>query len=273
MGGNVVRDGGNRVVYVHFHERAGAMKRAEMIMAGTQQLPLPFIHEAGDGDGGALPITVILYQPYPFRAAAFHEHGIALPAAIAHSVPKRQAEYFFGRLAARAALARLDLAGGQIGTGPSRQPLWPAGVAGSISHAGGYAAAVALPARHHEAIGIDIEAVVGADMREALLNTAIGAPELAVLLQLNSANTLEFLVTVVFSAKESFFKAAFPTVGYYFDFSAVTLTAFDQARRTLTFRIDQALSPRLHAGARFCVYYDLLDAHTVITHCGWRGWV
>ncbi|WFR78170.1 4'-phosphopantetheinyl transferase superfamily protein [Janthinobacterium rivuli] len=240
---------------------------------GLLPLPLPFIHQAEDGMAPALQITVLHFQPYPFQSAAFHAHDIALPAAIARSVPKRQAEYFFGRLAARAALARLGIADAQIGTGASRQPLWPAGVVGSISHGGGYAAAVALPAQRHEAIGIDIEAVVGAEMREALLSTAIGLPELALLHQLNSVNALEFLMTVVFSAKESFFKAAFPTVGYYFDFTAVTLTAFDEARRTLTFRINQTLSPRLHASARFSVDYDLLDAHTVITHCGWRGWV
>ncbi len=236
-------------------------------------LPRPFLHQAGDDLAPGPQISVIHFQPYPFCSTAFHEHGIALPATIARSVPKRQAEYFFGRLAARAALARLDIADAQIGIGASRQPLWPAGVVGSISHGGGYAAALALPAQQHEAAGIDIEAVVGAEMGEALLSTAISLPELSVLRQINSASTLEFLMTVVFSAKESFFKAAFPTVGYYFDFSAVTLSAFDEVRRSLTFCINQSLSPRLHASARFSVQYDLLDAHTVITHCGWRGWV
>ncbi|WP_244171285.1 hypothetical protein [Xanthomonas populi] len=79
---------------------------------------------------------------------------------MARSVRKRQAEYFFGRLAARQALQHqaLVVTGTYpyIATGSSREPIWPAQVIGSISHTNQLAAAAAASSgrSHHPADGV-----------------------------------------------------------------------------------------------------------------------
>ncbi|HWS28440.1 MAG TPA: 4'-phosphopantetheinyl transferase superfamily protein [Xanthomonadales bacterium] len=72
-------------------------------------------------------------------------------------LPRRR-EFLAGRLAAHAALAALGERGvvGRL----QRAPVWPQGCSGSISHANGWAVAVAASARHWQALGIDLEAPI-----------------------------------------------------------------------------------------------------------------
>lgn len=220
-------------------------------------------------DGGSAPLYLLPIDFHRFSPARFEAEEIACPPEIGRSVAKRQAEFFHGRLAARQALADFGLAGAQVGIGQSRQPVWPQGIIGSISHNGRYAAAVALPARAHGAIGIDLEAVIAPELRATLLDTAVAASELDLLLRLNTGLSPELLLTVVFSAKESFFKAAFPQVGRFFGFDAVALHAFDPVRRSFSLRVQESLSACLAPGTIHCGRFDMIDADTVCTSCHW----
>ena len=56
--------------------------------------------------------------------------------------PVRLAEFRHGRACARLALGRIGAGAHDIPVGASREPIWPTGVVGSISHAGTAAAAV-----------------------------------------------------------------------------------------------------------------------------------
>ncbi|HWS27500.1 MAG TPA: hypothetical protein VN259_13150, partial [Xanthomonadales bacterium] len=76
-------------------------------------------------------------------------------------LPRRR-EFLAGRLAAHAALTALGERGAVGRQG--RAPVWPQGCSGSISHANGCAVAVAASARHWQALGIDLEAPIKADV-------------------------------------------------------------------------------------------------------------
>jgi 4'-phosphopantetheinyl transferase EntD len=78
-------------------------------------------------------------------------------AAVAGAGPGRRAEFATGRACARAALARLGGPAAPIPRRPDRGPQWPAGFAGSITHCPGYRAAAAARTRDLRAIGIDAE--------------------------------------------------------------------------------------------------------------------
>jgi len=69
-------------------------------------------------------------------------------------VGKRINEFTHGRYCARTAMSMLDMSPAPIGKGANREPLWPTGVIGSITHTSTAAAAVVarvdrydLPAR------------------------------------------------------------------------------------------------------------------------------
>lgn len=219
--------------------------------------------------GGSATLCLLPYRVDQFDPSAFATHGLSCPPAIARSVAKRQAEYFHGRLAARQALSRYGMGHLEVGTDALRAPCWPPGIIGSISHNGKYAAAVVLRATEHGAIGIDIETVADADAAAALASVAVDATELAWLRSHADAVPLELLLTLVFSAKESFYKAAFPAVRRIFDFSAVRVSALDLQQGHLEFELREVLCPTLLPGMRRRVRLYRLDADTICTSCNW----
>ncbi|MDT3400980.1 4'-phosphopantetheinyl transferase family protein [Mucilaginibacter terrae] len=75
------------------------------------------------------------------------------------SAEKRRIDFSTGRYCARQALGMLINSKPAIMQGEGREPLWPNGVVGSISHSGKLAGAVAALQSNIMAIGVDIETV------------------------------------------------------------------------------------------------------------------
>ena len=233
----------------------------------------------------AVPAAVLIsYDVEAFDVAAFASHGIAMPTNIERSVKKRQAEFFMGRLAAGDAVRALMEVGRdqpspmdrllpswgpQIGTGASREPLWPDGMVGSISHAGRYAAAVAAGAPGLRGIGIDIECLIGAETRQSVEDTVLKPVEKALLHALVDEVSYEMLLTIAFSAKESFYKGSFATVGTFFDFDAVRITGVDAPNGTIHIVLERSLAPELPQGRPFTLHTGFIDATTVFTSFVW----
>jgi 4'-phosphopantetheinyl transferase EntD len=78
-------------------------------------------------------------------------------ALLGSAVQVRRDEFSTGRTCARRALIGLGVAPAPVLRGPHREPLWPAGVVGSITHCRGYAAAAVALRTRIAAIGIDAE--------------------------------------------------------------------------------------------------------------------
>lgn len=127
--------------------------------------------------------------------------------AVARAVAKRRREFAFGRACARRALG-MDVA---ILVGQGGAPVWPAGVAGSITHTDDYAAAAVV---RTGLIGIDVES----------LAHAAKVPDLLATVALPSERALP--AALVFSAKESVYKCLYPTERRFLEFKDVEL-AFD----------------------------------------------
>jgi 4'-phosphopantetheinyl transferase EntD len=136
-------------------------------------------------------------------------------AAVAGAVPHRQAEFAAGRQAARSALAALGHAPVALPMGPDRAPIWPAGIAGSISHASGLAVAVV---RQGAPLGIDIED--DAPLPEDLWPTLTSPEERAAF----PPGDIGRQVRRVFAAKEALFKAQAQGARAMFGFDAVRVT-------------------------------------------------
>jgi enterobactin synthetase component D len=209
------------------------------------------------------------YAAADFDNASFAEHGIAFPPALARAVRQRQAEYFHGRLCARAALAQIGLAGAGVGTGPAREPVWPAGAVGSITHSRTLAAALALPAGQVRGIGIDIEAHADEAALSAIANVVLDERELAFLRANGGALSEAVLMSVAFSAKESFYKAVYGVVGRFFDFSAVNIDVLDVERGEIGFTLTETLCPEWPRGGRWRAGFALLDTQHVLTGVQW----
>lgn len=149
-------------------------------------------------------------EPEPLHA---EEETLLHPRAIAD----RRRGFRLGRMAARKALRALGIVPVPVLRGANREPLWPGGVVGSITHAAGHAMAAVARSGNSGGIGIDLEHrsryfpglmdhIAFGEERTRLA----GLPD-----QERATAAME-----LFSAKESIYKAFFPRVQRFFGFAA-----------------------------------------------------
>jgi 4'-phosphopantetheinyl transferase EntD len=166
------------------------------------------------------------------RAPHFHVSGLwpEEETLIAGAVEKRRREFAAGRTCARLALQRLGMSPAAIGAGSHREPLFPAGISGSITHTREYCAAAVVRTGPVLSIGID------AEFNEPLENSVadlILSPD-----ERRMAHAFGNICSgdaLVFSIKEAFFKAVFPFCRQYLDFADVVVALSPTDR---TFRAD-----------------------------------
>jgi 4'-phosphopantetheinyl transferase EntD len=128
---------------------------------------------------------------------------------IAHAVVKRRVEFAAVRRCARKALQELGYPPVPILPGEQREPRWPDGVVGSMTHCAGYCAAAVARSGEVSALGIDAE--VHAALPEGVLDLISLESERALLAELTErVPGAVHWDRVLFSAKESVYKAWFP---------------------------------------------------------------
>jgi len=132
--------------------------------------------------------------------------------------PRRLLEFTAGRTCAHEALALIGSPSHGVPIGPQREPVWPRGVVGSISHSGDLAVAAVAPATLLHAIGIDIEPALPLDAD--LLGRICRPAELA---RLRRGPDTALRAKLVFSAKESVYKCLWPTTRQFLEFSDVEI--------------------------------------------------
>lgn len=146
---------------------------------------------------------------------------------VCDAVPKRRREFTAGREAAREALRKAGCPGVVIGSDSCGAPQWPPGYMGSISHADGLAIAVAASAQNIGAIGIDLE--VSDSVHEGLWEQVLHSEEVRNLLEFPKAERARW-ATVLFSAKEAFYKFQYPLTNAWLGFKDVKVSVNPQSR-------------------------------------------
>jgi 4'-phosphopantetheinyl transferase EntD len=168
---------------------------------------------------GLFPADVVAFESEVVNGTyALHP---AEAAYVSHAAPGRVAEYAAGRACARAALAQLEVPDFPVHVGPQREPIWPPGFTGSITHTGSYCGVVVAKTTAFKAVGIDAEARGALD--PDLWSQVITPKERCWLLSLPRSRGLE-MSTVIFSAKEAFFKCQYQLTRRYAGFLDVDVT-------------------------------------------------
>lgn len=144
-----------------------------------------------------------------------------LPETLRAAVPKRQNEYLAGRRCAAKALRTAGLP--EVVGQKDRAPVWPMGCVGSISHSD--TRAVAVVSQTHAGLGVDVERLMtlaqASDIQALILTDAEAALRPA-------AMTFESFLTLIFSAKESVYKALsahLPQMPAFLDVTLLALTS------------------------------------------------
>jgi 4'-phosphopantetheinyl transferase EntD len=140
---------------------------------------------------------------------------------LSRAAPKRIQEFAAGRACARAALSDLGYAGTALLMGTDRVPLWPAGATGSITHTDTFCAAVVAPNRQIRALGLDAEPAQS--VKPDLWRRILTAQELALLDAQNEQSALA-TATLIFSAKEAFYKCQYTLTREWLGFADISVT-------------------------------------------------
>lgn len=124
---------------------------------------------------------------------------------------KRRAEYSAGRNCARRLLVAMHADPVALLSGDYRQPLWPAGFVGSISHADEICAVALARSTEIDSLGIDVE--VFEELDDAVTDLVLTRAE-----QRATRYEQKWVRKLIFSIKESNYKCCYHRVRAFIDF-------------------------------------------------------
>ncbi len=252
----------NRIdVARRLREAKGAMTLPAQHLSSLETRSDEFLMDVVAMDIGSATATAVIarFDQSRFEDGLFTTLDVDRPDRLDRAVEKRKAEYLAGRAVAMAALASTGHASTQIATGPNREPIWPAGVAGSITHSKGRCAAIVTD-QPGTLAGVDIEDIAEGFSLDAIFKVAL-QPEETRLIRESDAQALT--ATLVFSAKETLYKALFPAVKQFFGFDHAELHCAP-SETILRLRLNKSLKNMVTAGTVFDIGYRQLD-RSVIT--------
>jgi 4'-phosphopantetheinyl transferase EntD len=142
-------------------------------------------------------------------------------AVVRTACPRRRAEFTAGRRCAREALAGLGLPAAPVLAGRAGEPLWPAGVTGSITHCPGYRACAV--ARAADVAGLGIDAEPDAALPAGLIESLACAAERVRIGRLGAQAPVVSWDRLLFSAKEAVAKLWYPLTGRWPGFGELTV--------------------------------------------------
>ncbi|MCZ1006306.1 4'-phosphopantetheinyl transferase family protein [Streptomyces lydicus] len=166
----------------------------------SELLPPPIETAEAFGDFEPLP------QLFPQEAAL-----------VERAVAKRRGEFATVRACAREALARLGHEPVPILPGERGAPRWPDGLVGSMTHCQGYRAAALARATDMATVGVDAEPN-GPLPGNGVTETVLRPTERAHVAQLAADRSDVHWGRLIFSAKESVYKAWFPLTHRWLQF-------------------------------------------------------
>lgn len=204
------------------------------------------------------------FNPDEFDPVFYRLSGINDPFVQQKVSRKRQAEFLAGRIAAQAALAMLGISPEyqSVGINKHHAPVWPKGITGSISHHHTAAYAVVAATSQYSAIGVDAEQWLSTKVAGSTQDLIINTEEKALLH--HPVLLPEQVLTLIFSAKESLYKALHPKVRQYFDFLDARILAINIDKQNFVIQLNKSLNFQFYQGKQFIGKF-LLDKHEVIT--------
>jgi 4'-phosphopantetheinyl transferase EntD len=179
---------------------------------------------------------------------------------VSRAVDQRRREFTTVRACARLALAQLDIPPVPIVPNSRGDPAWPQGIVGSMTHCSGYRGSAVARASEVATLGIDAEQ--HAPLPSGVLDLISLSMEREMICRLGHLRPDVCWDRLLFSAKESVYKAWFPLEQRWLGFEDAVVT-MDPATCSFTVRLrapeGQAVRPALAAlQGRWLIRYGLV---------------
>lgn len=230
-------------------------------------LPLPassFIRAAGSLVASSPAIAWCQFDQACWQETLHQQWHLPLPATLQGAVLKRKAEFLASRWLVQQQLEQWGIANFLLRNAADRSPIWPPGIQASLSHSHGWVVMAATQAPL--CVGIDVEEVMTDKIARETAEMLMSPAEHALLTGL----PLPFAqaATLLFSLKESVYKALWPQLHQPMEFHQAVLTALDLHHHQASLRLTHAFSPaftqQTPLQARFWLQPDRVI--TLLTH-------
>tara|TARA_B100001094_G_C18194708_1_gene809872 strand:- start:1690 stop:2403 length:714 start_codon:yes stop_codon:yes gene_type:complete len=160
--------------------------------------------------------------------------------------PSKQAEFSAGRQLAEYALKHQGSVITSLTYQEQQAPLWPQGYLGSISHKSDRCV-VCLTSDVKTYLGIDLELWFNEDKAQNIAPRILTTTEHQFATQIDLAR----LCCLIFSAKETLYKALYPKVQQFFGFQDASIVELDLEHQSYQIQILRTLSPEITQGIIF----------------------
>lgn len=168
---------------------------------------------------------------------------------------KRQAEFLGGRLCVARSLRAMEVNTEFPLPMKERLPVWPSNVIGSISHCPSLAVAVTAFRKAYITLGIDVETLINTPSAQDIKALVCNPQELSLI---NSSHLSgNQLLTLIFSAKETLFKALWPITRRHVDFFSAELTSLDE--QAVCLRLTQNWNKQWNTGTEILIPYAWVE--------------
>jgi len=148
---------------------------------------------------------------------------------VAKASPKRQREFSCGRYFGHQLLGKMGYRDFIIGRDKKGCPIWPEALAGSISHTSHYCVAIVAEKDSVVSVGIDLEE--SGRLKKALWPKLFTATETSTLDSIKKPDEQMRHAAIVFSAKEAFYKCAYPVNNQSYDFTEIEINLDVDSRK------------------------------------------
>jgi enterobactin synthetase component D len=169
----------------------------------------------------------------------------------------RKIDFSTGRYCARKVLETFGKSDVPLLIGSNREPLWPEGYIGSISHSKNLCGAIAGKLDQFRSLGLDIEEL--SRIQPNIINH-VCTPDESLFLQQFDAQTQLHYTTLTFAMKEAFYKFQFPITRQYVGFQQVEI---DPSSPQIEFKIKHPEIARNLAEIKMKASYCTTNEHIV----------
>ncbi|WP_343553765.1 4'-phosphopantetheinyl transferase superfamily protein [Pantoea sp.] len=223
----------------------------------------PFIRAAGI-TLDSLPIAWCKFDQNQWHAELHQHWQMPLSLALQSAVTKRKAEHLASRWLAQQRMAQLGLPDFVLRNAPDRSPLWPAGIQGSLSHSRDCVVLVATT--ESLCVGVDVEQMMSEETALETAELLMSAAEKQCLH--HQPLTFAHAATLLFSLKESVYKALWPQLHQPMDFVQAEIVDLDLNQGRAQLRLKQDFGKGFDQQTRLQAQFWLTETRvvTLLTH-------
>ncbi|WP_353173526.1 4'-phosphopantetheinyl transferase family protein [Acinetobacter rudis] len=209
-----------------------------------------------------LSAQVVSYIADIDQLTKLHQHEQLLcPDYLKQAKPSRLNEFFAGRIVAQAILKQHFSCTTALTSRSNKLPIWPQGLSGCISHTQNKL--LVMVSAQYLSVGADLQEQIQPEMAKQISSLILTSAEQQLWHHFKTELDFSEYLSLIFSLKESLYKAVFPVVNSYIDFLELCLVDIDLTRRIAQFEFCSKIQKNYPVLKRYSAQWQRYDEYVI----------